>query len=490
MTASPEVPVLDASARQLAARLRDGRLSPEDLLEAHIERIRAVNGAINALVADRFDAARAEARDAGRRLAEARRDGTSEALPPLLGVPFSVKEFVSVEGMPHTAGLVRRKDVRGTRDATVVARLRAAGGIVLGVTNVAEGGLWMESFNPLFGLTRNPWNPKHSAGGSSGGEAALIAAGGAPFGVGADIGGSIRFPSAFCGISGHKPTGGLVPNTGHWPGEADLGPVLCVGPMARRAEDLMPLLRLMAGPDGIDPTCRPMPLGEPEAVDLRKVRVLAVDAVGAGRFGRSVRGAVRRASEALVHAGARVERLDLPDLRWAYALWVARMMGMAEMSYAAVLGNGEPIPLVREMANWALRRKRHTGPAVFLAALEELGRKFPLPTAPLVRRLDRLRADLEDRLGDDGVLLHPPYTRTAPRHFTPMITPLDFGCCGVFNVLEFPATVVPVGFDALGLPLSVQVVGRRGNDHLTIAVATALERALGGWIRAEPGVWT
>lgn len=486
MPTPPEPHVLDASARSLAERMRAGRLRPEALLEAHIERIRAVNGHINALVADRFDAARDEAREAGRRIDAARAEGTQDTLPPLLGVPFSVKEFVGVAGLPQTAGLTRRRDVLADRDAEVVRRMRAAGGIVLGVTNVAEGGLWMESFNPIFGLTRNPWDLRRSAGGSSGGEAALIAAGGAPFGVGADIGGSIRIPAAFCGIFGHKPTGGLVPNTGHWPGDSDMGPVLTVGPMCRRAEDLMPLLRLMAGPDAADATCHAMTLGDPDAVDLRRVRVFAVDEIGTLRFSGSTRGAIRRAGEALAHAGARVEHLKMPDLKAAYALWTARVMTMGQAAYAEILGNGEAISTPQELLFWVLRRKRHSAPAVFIAALEQLGRRLPLPTTALVRQLDALRDSLEDRLGDDGVLLHPPYSRPAPRHFTPLVTPLDFACCGLFNALEFPATAVPAGFDAHGMPLSVQVVGRRGNDHLTIAVAQALEGALGGWTRAEP----
>lgn len=488
MLPPPEEHVLDASAVSLAARIRAGRLGADALLEAHIDRIAAVNGTINALVADRFEAARREARAVTHRVADARRAGPEAvaALPPLLGVPFSVKEFVGVEGLPQTAGLVRRREVLATRDATVVARLRAAGGIVLGVTNVAEGGLWMESFNPVFGLTRNPWDVRRSAGGSSGGEAALIAAGGAPFGVGADIGGSIRIPAAFCGLFGHKPTGGLVPNTGHWPGETDMGPVLTIGPMCRRAEDLMPLLRLMAGPDGEDPTCRAQPLGEPAAVELRRLRVFAVDEVGAARFSPAVRGAIRRAGEALRHAGARVETLKLPDLKWAYALWTARLMSMGEMAYAEILGNGTPISLREELLSWVLRRRRHTAPAVMIAALEHVGRRLPLPTSALIERLDGLRTDLEHRLGPDAVLLHPPYSRPAPRHFTPLATPLDFACCGIFNALEMPATAVPAGFDAHGMPLSVQVVGRRGDDHLTIAVAMALERFLGGFTRAEP----
>lgn len=248
----------------------------------------------------------------------------------------------------------------------------------------------------------------------------------------------------------------------------------------------MPLLRLMAGPDGVDPTCVAYALGDPAQVDVRALRIYAIDEMGVAPFAPSMRGATRRAAEALAHAGARVETLRLPELRAASALWTARVMTMGDAAYAEILGNGEAISMPAELMNWALRRRRHTAPALMLAGLEQLGRLLPLPTKLMVRKLDDLRRRLEDRLGDDGVLLHPPYTRPAPRHFTPMMTPLDFACCGIFNALEMPATAVPAGFDACGLPLSVQVVGRRGDDHKTIAVGQVLEGALGGWTRAEP----
>lgn len=248
----------------------------------------------------------------------------------------------------------------------------------------------------------------------------------------------------------------------------------------------MPLLRLMAGPDGVDPTCVAHVLGEPADVDLSQLRIYAVDEIGAARFAPSMRGAIRRASEALSHAGARVETLRLPELRAASALWTARVMNMGHAAYGEILGDGQAISMPAELVNWALRRKRHTAPALMLAGLEQLGRRLPLPMQLLARKLDDLRRRIEDRLGFDGVLLHPPYTRPAPRHYTPLATPLDFACSGIFNALEMPATAVPVGFDASGLPLSVQVIGRRGDDHKTIAVAQVLERALGGWTRAEP----
>ncbi|MCO4746518.1 MAG: amidase, partial [Proteobacteria bacterium] len=182
--------LLDQSARQLAAGIRSREVSPLEVVDAHIARIEQVNGAINALAVDRFAAARAEAREAGELIARS----DPRELPPLLGVPFTVKEFLAVSGMPQTGGLVRRRHHIASEDATTVARVRRAGAICLGVTNAAEAGLWSETTNRVYGRTRNPWDLRRTSGGSSGGSGALVAAGGVPFDLGADVGGSIRIP--------------------------------------------------------------------------------------------------------------------------------------------------------------------------------------------------------------------------------------------------------------------------------------------------------
>jgi fatty acid amide hydrolase 2 len=191
---------LQISARKLAALIRSGDASSADVVNAHIARIEEVDGVVNALAADRFDAARREAAAADERLAR------GDACGPLHGVPFTVKEMIAVAGMPFTFGCRNRRNAVSPADAAVVARLRSAGAIVLGVTNVPEWGMWYETYNHVYGRTNNPHAPAHTAGGSSGGEAAVVGAGGSPFGVGADVGGSIRIPAAFCGVYGHKPT--------------------------------------------------------------------------------------------------------------------------------------------------------------------------------------------------------------------------------------------------------------------------------------------
>jgi fatty acid amide hydrolase 2 len=473
------------SATALAALIRARKVSPVEVVDTHIDRIEAVNGAINALVGPRFDEARDEARAAEDHLARTR---NGEGLPPLFGVPCTIKEFIGVAGMPQTGGIVVWEGRKAEVDAPLVARLRAAGAIILGVTNVPEGGMWYETNNRIYGRTNNPWSLRRTAGGSSGGEAALIAAGGSPFGIGSDVGGSIRTPSAFCGTVGHKPTGRLVPNTGHFPPpHSEIFAYLTCGPIARRVADLLPILRIIAGPDPGDPLAVPWPqLAENDPIDLRDVVVYPLEDNGRTRIGQTMRHAVRRAAAALAARGARFGTLSAPKLRHAFEIWGAMMSAAAGASYAEVLGGGTPIKAGRELLRWTVGRSRHTLPALVLTLLERLPAAMGGRFEAMAKAGPELRAELESALGPRGVLLHPPYSRPAPIHSGALLTPLDFICTGIFNVLEFPVTQVPVGFDPRGLPVGVQVAGRRGNDRLTIAVAAAIEDELGGWVLAHP----
>lgn len=477
--------LLQASATQLAARMRRGELEPIDVVEAHIRRVERVNPALNAMVAERFVAARAEARAAGERL---RRAAPDEPLPPLLGVPCTVKEFVAVAGMPWTAGITARRGHRAGGDATVVRRLRDAGAIVLGVTNMAEGGLWMEARNPVYGHTCNPWDLRRTAGGSSGGCGALVACGAVPFSIGADIGGSIRIPAAFCGTTGHKPSGRMVPTTGHLPqphGQAKA--LLCLGPLARRGEDLLPLLRIMAGPDGLDPVACSFPLPEDELdLDPGELEVFPVEEHLGVAMWPEARGAVRRAARALEGMGAKVHPPDALSLGNGVLPWSAALMVPGAERYREILGDGHSIPLARETLLRVFGRSRHSGLPLVVCLLEALLGGIPSDYARALARLAERRQALEARLGPRGVILHPPWSRPAPHHRAALLGPFDWACTALFNALELPATVVPVGSGHHGLPTAVQVVGRRGDDARTIAVARLLERQLGGWVMADP----
>jgi len=475
-------PIVRMSALELAGRIRDKELGPAEVVLAHIRRIERVNPALNAVVAERFERALEEARAAEARLVRTPRD----ELPPLFGVPCTIKDFYAVTGMPQTGGLWLRRDVIADSDAVVVERVRRAGAIVLGVTNVPEGGLWLESDNRVYGRSNNPWDLRRTPGGSSGGEGAIVAAGGSPFGMGSDIGGSIRLPSAFCGVAGHKPTGRMVPNTGHWPDlEGALNGYLACGPIARRVDDLIAVWKLVAGPDAAGKT-ETWPLGDPATVELRGLTVYPLEAGGV-KVEPALRDAVQRASRVLEQRGARVEPLRPDLLKEAFWVWGAMMSTEAGPSYAEIVSGDPELSVLREVAKLSLGRSRHTGPVLALIAAERVMKRFPSGrTARLIEHGRRLARELEHKLGDHGVLLHPPYSRSAPRHGAPLLRPFDPGFTAIFNVLELPSTQVPTGLDQRGLPVGVQVVGARGRDHLCLAVARALEEELGTLTPIEP----
>ncbi len=471
--------ILTLSGTELARRIRNREISSLDAVDAHVEQIRRVNPVLNAVVCDRFVHARAEARRADEILAA----GALDEPPLFFGVPCTVKESFALEGMPQTAGLVARRSYRATSDATVVERMRSAGAIPLGVTNISELCMWMESDNRVYGRTSNPYDPRRIVGGSSGGEAAIIAAGGSPFGVGSDVGGSIRMPAFFCGVFGHKPSGGLVPNTGQFPvARGSALRMLTTGPICRRAEDLMPLLRLMAGPDGHDSECRPAEIGDPDRVDLAGLRVLSVPTNGRIEPSADLSEAQRRAADALAGLGALVKQARFEALGNSFMIWGANLALREKRSYRELLGQGKPINRLEHLLRLLVGRTPHTLPSLGLAILEDVTRVAPGAVRRALVQGERLREEITAALGADGVMLYPSYPRPAPRHNQPLAQPFFWVYTAIFNALEFPVTQVPLGLNAGGLPLGVQVAARHGNDHLTIAVARALERELGGWV--------
>jgi fatty acid amide hydrolase 2 len=470
--------VLQLSGIELARRIREGSVSSTEVVERHIEQIEGVNPRINAVVRDRFEHARVEAKQADERV---RSRGAAE-LPPLLGVPCTIKESIALHGMPNSSGEASRAGITASQDATVVARLRSAGAIPLGVTNVSELTVWGATFNRVYGRTNNAYDSSRIAGGSSGGEGAIVGAGASPFGIGTDVGGSIRGP-AFCnGVFGHKPSGGLVPGTGQYPQyQGRLLRVNTTGPLARRAEDLMPLLRIMAGPDGQDEGCLSHELRDPDSVDLAALRVLVIEDDGRRpHVAAELRHAQQRAAYALARRGASIDLVSVPDLRHSLLIWAAGFDAAGGTSLDKTLGDGGQTPLGREIARWALRRSRHTYPPLLISLLEKLGRGLPRWSERNAERGARLLVQLDDLLGENGVVLYPSSRTVAPRHGP--TAPLTFRFFGLFNALELPATQVPLGLSADGLPLGLQVVAGRGQDHLTIAAALELERALGGWV--------
>jgi len=438
--------LLTLSGTRLAQMIKQGEVSSQEVVEVHIQQIKKVNPVLNAVVKDRFDQAREEAKKAD----EAVKSQPKEQLPPFLGVPCTIKECF----------------------ALAVARLRQAGAIPLGVTNVPELCMWFETYNAVYGRTNNAYDPGRIVGGSSGGEGAIISAGGSPFGIGSDLGGSIRMPAFFNGIFGHKPSGGLVPNTGQFPiAENEALRYLTTGPLARKA---MPILKIIAGPDGKDSGCQEIPLGDPAQVKIEELEVVIIEN-RISRVQSELLQSLDRARLHLLEKGAKEKRVRVERLKYAFNIWSSMLSVASETSFATLLGADKPINPWLELLKWVFRASNHTLPSIIFAMVEALPKLTPGLTRRAVQAGKLLKQEMQEILGEKGVLLFPPHPRTALRHYGTLLHPFSFIYTGIFNVLELPVTEVPMGLSRKGLPLGVQVVANHGNDHLTIAVRDRIE---------------
>ena len=475
--------LLTASATTIARLIREREITSRAVVDLHLAEIERVNPSLNAVVESRAAEARAEADRADALTAST----DADALPPFHGVPCTIKENFALRGMPNTAGLVARKSYRPERDATTVTRLREAGAIPMGVTNCSELCMWLESNNQVYGRTTNSYAAGRIAGGSSGGEGSIVGSGASPFGLGADFAGSIRLPAFFNGVFGHKPTGGLVPATGQWPvAENDALRYLTTGPLCRRAEDLMPLLRILAGPDGQDTGCRAIELGDPATVDVSSLRVVDIRDNGMTSPTPAIAAALSRASDHLASLGAHIEKPAIPGLKRSFEVWSA-MVSAAQPadSFRRDMRRTSFGSLIAQLGLLAIGRSDHTFPALGLALVENISAAMPGLAASALERGDEIKRALTREIGDHGVMIYPTFPRTAPRHRWPAIRILAYSFASAYtsliNVMEFPSTQVPMGLDDDGLPTGLQIISTPGNDHLTIAVALELERAFGGW---------
>jgi fatty acid amide hydrolase 2 len=469
-------------AHRLATMVRKREVSSLELTRALISRIEAVNPRINALVVPCFEQA----------LQQARNWDAAPRQAPLGGVPFSIKEIIEIAGMPCTMGSVHRRHYIAHQTATVVKRMLKAGGVLLGLTNLPERSFWSESYNPIYGRTSNPYDPERIPGGSSGGEAALVAAGGSPLGLGSDIGGSIRLPAFFCGIYGHKPSAGLIPMTGHYPfDQLDKLPrpirgaplYMGIGPLARSAADLSLAMEVLAGPDGLDPTCD---LNLPPAADVdwrgRTIYIMPRPRMQhCTPVQAEVAQQVTRAAKVFEAAGAVIEELP-DDLFWrCLDLWSA-VLAEGGVRMVRELGDGsKPIPLLLESLKLLGGRSQHTPPALLFAWIDQLQGLSPRRLRQALSEAERLRQLIDRRLQGQNLLLMPPQPKVAPFHDEMLRRPMDFGYTAMINVLQLPATAIPTGLNAQGLPLGIQAIASHGSDRLTLQAASFLEAALGGW---------
>ena len=457
MTGQTDAEILDGTASDLVAALADRRISAAELTEGFIARIEARDPAINAVVVRDFERARQAARDADARLARGER-------LPLLGLPMTVKESNQVEGLPSTWGSPAFQDWISPADATAVARLKAAGAIILGLTNVPPFLADWQSANPVYGRTLNPWDASRSPGGSSGGAAAALAAGMTPLELGSDIGGSIRVPSALCGVSGHKPTWGLVPTRGHTPPGTDGVPVplAVVGPMARSAADLRLALDVLAGPEPEAAVGIAFNLAPARHRALADYRVLVLTEHPITPTDGEIVGAVDDLARRLETLGASVSRSSdlLPDL--AAQQQVYQPLLNTAISRGAPRATPPDAHAYMDLLDPQLAFRRRW------AALFEAFDVVVTPTFGVTAFPHEMRQEAQTRTlqvnGDE----------------TPYYAQL--GWPAVALLPNLPATALPLGLSSEGLPMGVQVIGGWMQDLTTLHFAELLERAFGGFV--------
>ncbi|KAL3208494.1 hypothetical protein MRX96_039052 [Rhipicephalus microplus] len=453
----PLPPVTDElllrSATSLAEDIRNGQIKSFDLVSAYISRIKEVQPIINAVVEDRFKEALEDAKEVDRLVASGIMSTSKmKEEKPLLGLPFTAKNSIAIKGMRQDAGSIFWHGRRAVEDAPTVAFLRAAGAIP----------------------------PGSDQRGSSGGEGSLLASAGSLIGLGTDIGGSVRIPSAYCGIFGHKPTAGVVPNTGLLP---DVGEKLeqynCVGPMTRFAEDLPLLLKVLSGK-----STDVFRLNE--KVNFKTLKLYYMENEGSLYISRVVpdaRRAVRRVVQYLKETH-RIEerRLQLPEERFGMFLWF-KFLGVKDPTPLAEMyrpgGFNTPLELVRYIVG-AGRLTLAALAACVIAWFCSFSSKQK--GEAYVKSVEDARDRLEETLGDDGILILPATPNVAPFQNQDLALMDSSSMTALFNLFKVPVTVCPVMRSANNLPLCVQVVAKRGNDRLCLAVAKEIENRFGGWI--------
>ncbi len=457
--------IIYASAKTMAQAIADKEVSAVELVEAHLERISEVNPALNAVVQLAAERARAEAADADAALARGESKGV------LHGVPFTLKDSIDTEGVITTGGTLGRSEYVPEQDATVAARLRAAGGILLGKTNTPELTLAGETNNLVYGQTNNPFDVSRTTGGSSGGAGAIVCCGGAAFDIGSDTGGSVRYPAHFCGIAGIKPNSGRVPRTGHIVPHS-MGAVDSLtqnGPMARYVEDLALILPIISGPDWSDPFIVPMPLGDPADVDINGLRVCFYTDNGMRAPTDETVAAVQAAVNALADTGCSVEE-NVPSV-------IAENPNISNM-----LSGGDGRAWTRRLLEkwgtteshpWLTRRlKRADEDTVSVGEY-----------SAVLEQVDRFRSTMLGFMQNYDVIVCPVSAFAALPHGESLIRENEPGMSytSTYNITGWPSTVVRGGTSPEGLPIGVQVVARPWREDVSLAVAQYLEGALGGW---------
>jgi len=512
--------IVGRNASELAAHVANGELSAVEVLEAHLERIEAVNPRLNAIVVPLYD----EARQAAQQADSARQRG--QTLGPLHGVPVTIKECLDVAGTASSLGVNQLTKRIAKVDGPLVARLRKAGALLVGKTNLPQLAMYLETDGPLFGRCNNPWNLERSPGGSSGGEAAILAAGGSALGLATDAGGSIRQPSHCCGVFGLKPTSGRLTQTdlpvttvtagSTWmPNNlAGLQAILQPGPMARCVDDLNLAMQVLAAPglQDTDPTVPPMSWPDMNQVEVEKLRIGFYTDDGAFAVSPSIRRAVSEAVDGLRSAGVAVEEFSPPDVQDAMQVFRSlifpdggaafkRMLGSAELDSRlkqSISASAMP-EVIRPLGAWGLDVAGQPRLADSLRSLRRLSADgFRKRVAQRMTYCTKF-LDAMERQQLDAIVC-PAFPVPAPQHGAGGAMGMMTSYTALYNLLGLPTGAVPfsrvrtgetsdrpdsrchveqaarkIESDSEGLPIAVQVVGRHWREDVVLAVMKCLE---------------
>ena len=464
------------TATGLGRAIRNGRLTSAEATEAHLQRIARINGPVNALVVvDRAGALKAA------RAADRARAKKGPKLGPLHGVPITIKEAFDVAGLATTSSHPPLKDNVAKTDASLVARLRAAGAVILGKTNVPELCRDFQTDSPLFGTTKNAWDARRTAGGSTGGGAVAVAARMSPLEIGSDIGGSVRNPAHYNGIFSLKPTEWRVPGRGHvpdLPGQTRTTRYMGVfGPLARSTEDLETALRIIAGPDGYEAEAPPVPLGPTPRLKAGELRIAVLESDPLVRVSADTAAVVQATAKLLAKAGARVKRAEPTELDWRQGFddWIDlfqyqnRALEPLEVRQPFFGSDGGSDPSARSMV-----RTARLDMAEFFAVLDRRDHVMRQCEA----FLDDYDAWLMPVMPDAAFIRQP---QTQPLRIDGVDHPYFFAGCSynfLANLTGQPSIVLPCGFSKEGLPIGLQLTGKRWDDARLLGVAKVLEKLL------------
>ncbi|GFG29557.1 hypothetical protein Cfor_12374 [Coptotermes formosanus] len=458
------------SATTLARMIRTRQVTSEEVVKAYISRIRDINPLVNAMTDSRFEAALLDARYVDRVVETTEKSEQEIAKEtPFLGVPLSVKGSIATKGLKHSAGQLRFEKRRAQEDAEAVKLMRDSGAIPLVVTNTPELCMMIETYNKINGTTNNPYDLRRTPGGSSGGEAALLASAGSVIGLGSDIAGSLRIPAAFTGIFAHKPTPGVVSHVGHNPTSTDenWSRFFTFGPMSRYAEDLAPMLKVLANKNADK-------LRLDEKIHIRDMKVYYMEDDGGSRLTSGVGREIKAA----------MQKVDIKEMRYAYEISVPLVLQLNDIT-SVHTSDHHPKPwktIILDLLKFFTCLSENTFPVICYAIAKKLsllisGRRL----AELKRRNASLRNELYELLGTDGVFLYPTFVDCANFHLENFYKFFNVTYTLIMNALEIPVTNCPVGMNGQGLPIGIQVVAAPFQDRLSIAVANELQTAFGGW---------